>query len=191
MKTKIFIISILLFSSTYLLGQTKQPENLNRFDSNGVKYGWHIDYLDKSWTVVTKDKSYYYVYTFYYNGKNYDSFKFYIKNGTLKQASSIPMPKLGEPEALNGQFTWLNKYGKIQSEMQFKDGFRIGTFKIYKAGKISVEANFDQKYDNHQDFSYYITFYKKNGRIAKKGYYRNGQYEDKFELKNGYFIYEE
>ncbi len=184
MKTKILIISVLLLTSTYLFGQTKQPDSLNRCDAKGVKYGWHIDYLDKSWTVVTKEKSYYYVYTFYYKGKSYDDLKYYTKNGTLKQASTMPTTKLGEPTALNGQFTWLDKDGKTQSEMQFKDGFRIGTSKIYKEGKINMESNFDKKYNN-QDFSYYLTMYKKDGSISNKGYFKYGTYKG----KNGYNIF--
>jgi hypothetical protein len=159
--------------------------SLNRVDKKGKKYGWQVDYLDASWKIVSKEKSYYFIYTFYDNGYSYDPLVSYIRNGTVNAEKNTKPSKIGEPVALNGQYTWCRNDGSLQSELQFKEGYRVGTHKAYKWGRVFIETNFDKKYDIYQDYSYYLIKYRKDGSITDKGYFRYGKLKD----KNGYYIF--
>jgi hypothetical protein len=160
-----------------LLDQIKIPDSLNRVDRKGHKYGWQIEYLDRAWKQVPKEKSYYYRYTYYTNGHSlFDPLPQNCKNTTIKAEKKSGALRMGEPVMLNGKYFCYYKDSLIVGAAQYKDGIRSGIHKVYDmAGNVIIVADYDKKYNPYQDFSFYQVTYNRDGSIATRGYYGFGK----------------
>lgn len=178
MKTKILLL-LLLFSGQHLFSQISN-DSINRYNSKNKKEGFWKVYLT-DYLIETKDssKAYYYAYDYYINGKLiiWTSSAQYYKKKAAKVVSDLPVPKIGNPTLLTGNFKFYYVYGLGLDEI-YKDGLPIVIATCYPNSvgqSIRIEiADFSKKYNN-QLGSFLYERYNIDGKLT----YRRWSYFNK------------
>ena len=170
-KVRTFIVLSLLLLQLFGSAQ----EKINQLDENGRRHGkWKI-YLHKETWKTTDDstKTEYYRFTYYDHGLNLypmgpcgkKSYKLIIPEG---EASEKQGTKL-----LDGEYTWLNNKGKLNSIQVFDKGEYVAA-KEYKGESLEQYFDYTRKAESHQH-GWTLTQYKKDGGVKNTYIYKTIQ----------------
>lgn len=166
---KAIILSILFVScsTSILFGQT---ELLNQFDSNGLKHGKWIVYLDADWNkVADSSTACYYRYAMFIHGGNLYPMARCGRKGYKLMENGIEIKcEVGKPKLLNGEYKWFDNKGRISSTHILENGI----YKSYKNYYPNGQAKTEYAYTTQcgaaaEDYCLYL--YDKNGKMTHKG----------------------
>lgn len=129
------IILALILCSNAGFGQS---DTLNQVDSNGLKQGYWIVYLNADWKVVSDStQASYQRYAYYINNGNLYPMASWGKKGyTLKKNGVIIKAINGNSAMLNGKYEWYDQKGRILSTHVLKNGIYQSYTYYDKSGRI-------------------------------------------------------
>jgi hypothetical protein len=128
-----------------------------------IKQGEQIIYLDTMLRVVSKERAYFFYYTYYHRDNDvWTLAPTWRKRKNVLVKSGVPSATMGSPVALSGTFKWFTRnYKVLLAQIQFTNGRYSGTTSLYsKKGELITEYHYFKTW-NRQLWSYYIDRYIK------------------------------
>ena len=169
----IVLISTLLISiyscKNYIEHGFSKTENST--NNKNKKDGLWIKNLDLNYHSTNKSNEQFYYYVFFdENHMVTRGIGDYSFHKIIKTHGKTIEKKL--PYALNGIYELYNRRNKKTATFNYKNGELISINTYYKSGEIYSTDDYSKKYEE-SPHSFYHTAYFKDGRIKRKGFFRN------------------
>jgi hypothetical protein len=156
-----------------------QVDTLNKFNVNGKKDGYWLQYLDSLTNPSDSVNAFFYGYELYDNGIKV--FKFYEKSQIYKNYTLVydgNFPSKGNPILIDGTFKWYSNEVQIENIEIYKFGkphyFKSYVYSINQLNSIFNEVLYFDKLYNGVIGTYYYEEYL-NGNLIRKYWYRKGR----------------
>ena len=117
MKSKLFLVCIILFPVLLMAQENSPSSKINKTDRKGRKTGWWQYYHANSTTVATEGT--------YIKGMRDGEWKEYTKDGKLQQVGFFKEDKF------SGTWKYFDANGKVVNERSYKDGKLDGENRSY------------------------------------------------------------
>lgn len=176
MFKNILILIVLTIIIYPLEGQTYDKLNfdtLNHVDEKGKKTGYWIELLSSDFKIVKKaKKASFYRYVYFQNDIRFGTKIFtYVRSFMKIKIKPDSTYQIGKIKLLDGYYSIHKpKTNILIKEFLFKNGYIINFKEYYDNGKIGLDVDYTQKYEDYI-YSCYFTMYDEKGGIMLKGYH--------------------